>query len=172
MIRRPPRATLFPYTTLFRSGWQHAEPVLRSLAYALLDRTGDANPSKNDLPADRRGRRNLESREKIRADWLDGKADTEALTGTLQVVRQGSAVDTSQKGIELLNRGVAPQSIWDALFNGAGELLMREPRIPSLHAGTCPDAPHFARQHCSNDATRRYLVLQNAPVLPLFPGKS
>src|SRR2546422_8361592 len=24
MIRRPPRSTLFPYTTLFRSGWQFA----------------------------------------------------------------------------------------------------------------------------------------------------
>src|SRR2546430_13472766 len=24
MIRRPPRSTLFPYTTLFRSGWQGA----------------------------------------------------------------------------------------------------------------------------------------------------
>src|SRR3712207_8100632 len=23
MIRRPPRSTLFPYTTLFRSGWTH-----------------------------------------------------------------------------------------------------------------------------------------------------
>src|SRR5687767_15566036 len=23
MIRRPPRSTLFPYTTLFRSGWSH-----------------------------------------------------------------------------------------------------------------------------------------------------
>src|SRR3712207_7221910 len=26
MIRRPPRSTLFPYTTLFRSGGQHAGP--------------------------------------------------------------------------------------------------------------------------------------------------
>src|SRR5256885_5640597 len=26
MIRRPPRSTLFPYTTLFRSGWQHRAP--------------------------------------------------------------------------------------------------------------------------------------------------
>src|SRR3712207_7909864 len=25
MIRRPPRSTLFPYTTLFRSGWGGAE---------------------------------------------------------------------------------------------------------------------------------------------------
>src|SRR3712207_8689245 len=32
MIRRPPRSTLFPYTTLFRSGqgtWQMAEVVVR-----------------------------------------------------------------------------------------------------------------------------------------------
>src|SRR5256885_6509651 len=29
MIRRPPRSTLFPYTTLFRSGLQH--PVLRRI---------------------------------------------------------------------------------------------------------------------------------------------
>src|SRR5258707_7587999 len=26
MIRRPPRSTLFPYTTLFRSGLDHNEP--------------------------------------------------------------------------------------------------------------------------------------------------
>src|SRR5260221_10378936 len=26
MIRRPPRSTLFPYTTLFRSRWGHATP--------------------------------------------------------------------------------------------------------------------------------------------------
>src|SRR5438105_10493078 len=25
MIRRPPRSTLFPYTTLFRSAWERAE---------------------------------------------------------------------------------------------------------------------------------------------------
>src|SRR5882724_1899419 len=29
-------------------GWHHAEPVLRSLAYGLLDRGGDGNPSTND----------------------------------------------------------------------------------------------------------------------------
>src|SRR3712207_7981414 len=28
MIRRPPRSTLFPYTTLFRSGQEHARPSL------------------------------------------------------------------------------------------------------------------------------------------------
>src|SRR3989442_10324488 len=33
MIRRPPRSTLFPYTTLFRSGgWRAAPDVLRATA--------------------------------------------------------------------------------------------------------------------------------------------
>src|SRR3712207_6955725 len=36
MIRRPPRSTLFPYTTLFRSGHRH--PALVAAAHAQLDR--------------------------------------------------------------------------------------------------------------------------------------
>src|SRR6266446_3707907 len=98
------------WRTLQSVGWHHAEPVLRSLAYALLDRTGDKNPAKSDLPADRPGRRNLEMREKIRTDWPGGKASAEATTDMLQAIRQGSAVETSGKVVELLNRGVAPQS--------------------------------------------------------------
>src|SRR5439155_20435544 len=66
------------WRTLQSVGWHHAEPVLRSLAYALLDRTGDINPAKSDLPADRPGRRNLELRKKIRPDWLAGKVAPEA----------------------------------------------------------------------------------------------
>src|SRR5947207_9399928 len=104
------------WRTLQSVGWQHAEPVLRSLAYALLDRTGDTNPAKSDLPADRPGRRNLELRKKIRPDWLAGKVAPEATEEMLQTLRQGSAQDTSEKAVELLNRGVAPQSIWDALL--------------------------------------------------------
>src|SRR3712207_7203649 len=34
MIRRPPRSTLFPYTTLFRSSGRHAEPWARLEAMA------------------------------------------------------------------------------------------------------------------------------------------
>src|SRR2546427_6958882 len=36
MIRRPPRSTLFPYTTLFRS-FRHLEPEVVALARALAD---------------------------------------------------------------------------------------------------------------------------------------
>ena len=38
------------WRTLQHIGWQHAEPVLRSLAYALLYRDGD-NPARQDAPA-------------------------------------------------------------------------------------------------------------------------
>jgi hypothetical protein len=160
------------WRTLQSVGWHHAEPVLRSLAYALLDRTGDTNPARSDLPADRPGRRNLELRETIRADWLGGKASAEATTDMLQTIRHGSAVETSGKVVEMLNRGVAPQSVWDALFGGAAELLLREPGIRSLHSVTCTNALHFAWEHCGSDATRRYLLLQNAAFLPHFRGNS
>src|SRR2546430_8642916 len=38
MIRRPPRSTLFPYTTLFRS----SEPVIRDFPILEFDISGDA----------------------------------------------------------------------------------------------------------------------------------
>src|SRR5438034_106538 len=160
------------WRTLQSVGWHHAEPVLRSLAYALLDRTGDANPAQSDLPADRPGRRHLELRRRIRPDGLAGKVAPEATEEMLQTLRQGSAQDTSEKAVDLLNRGAAPQSIWDAFFDGAGELLMREPGIRSLHAVTCTNALHFAWRHCGSDATRRYLLLQNAAFLPLYRGNT
>jgi hypothetical protein len=161
------------FRTLEAIGWQHAEPVLRSLAYALLDRGGaKENPAEADLPADRPYRRNLEEAKKIRAGWLDGKPNSEATAEMLQTVREGSARDTSDKAVELLNRGIAPQSIFDALFDGAGELLMREPGIRSLHAFTCTNAIHYAWQHSHNEETRKLLFLQNAAFLPLFRGNS
>ena len=158
------------WRTLQCIGWHHAEPVLRSLAYAMLDRTGDTNPARSDLPADRPGRRNLELRKKIRPDWLAGKVAPEATAEMLETLRQGSAQDTSEKTVELLNRGVAPQSIWDAFFDGAGELLMREAGIRSLHAVTCTNALHFQWQHCGSEETRKLLLLQGAAFLPLYRG--
>src|SRR5258708_19386915 len=42
MIRRPPRSTLFPYTTLFRS--RMTRPLASTLARPLASRTGAPNP--------------------------------------------------------------------------------------------------------------------------------
>jgi len=160
------------WRTLQAIGWQHAEPVLRSLAYGLLDRGGDQNPAKADLPADRPWRANRTAVAKIRADWLEGKPNASATTEMLETLRHASPDEASDKVIELLNRGVASQSITDAFFAAAGELLMRRPGILSLHACTSANALHFAFQNTANDETRRLLLLQNAAFLTLFRGEA
>ena len=161
------------FRTLEAIGWQHAEPVLRSLALAILDRVGaKENPAKADLPADRPFRRNVENAKQIRAGWLDGKPDADGTGELLQAIRSGSAMDTSELTVKLLNRGAAPQSIFDALFDGAGELLMQAPGIASLHATTFTNAIRYSWQHAQNDDTRRMLLLQNAAFLPLYRGNS
>src|SRR2546430_9959675 len=54
MIRRPPRSTLFPYTTLFRSDVQHVHRAGRGQAHTAGDDVGgrDAAPAERiDGPA-------------------------------------------------------------------------------------------------------------------------
>ena len=155
------------WRTLQCIGWQHAEPVLRSLAYALLQH-GKGNPADRDEPADRPGRLNLARAARIKEGWYAGKPDAAAAADLLSTLRKGSDDDASQQVVELLNRGIAPQSIWDALFDGAGELLLRKPNIVSLHAVTTTNALHYAYQASGDDLTRRLLMLQNAAFLTLF----
>ena len=150
-------------------GWQHAEPVLRSLAYALLEGARD-NPAKSDLQPDRAFRQNLEALKKVRADWRDGKANAEATIEVHHAIRSGSSSDLSDLTVKLLNDGVAPQSIHDALFNSAGELLMQAPGILSLHAMTTTNALRYAWQRVRSDELRRLILLQNASFLPVFRG--
>ena len=152
-------------------GWRHAEPILRSVVYALLDRVGDPNPSKNDLPADRSFRRNVELVKGIRADWLEGKSDGDATKDLFAAFRQGSAVEVSTRTIELLNKGVAPQSLFDAFHGATGEMLMRAPGIESLHATTFTNAVRYAWERVKDDNLRRLMLVQNAAFLPLYRGQ-
>ncbi len=159
------------FRTLEVIGWQHAEPVLRSLAYGLLDRGSTAvNPAKADLPPDRPFRRNLDLAKGIRAEWLGGARQAEAATEMLSVLRDGSASDASDKTVDLLNRSAAPEPLFDAFRSAAGELLMRAPGILSLHATTFTNAVHYAWQRCRDEETRKLLLLQNAAFLPLYRG--
>ena len=154
--------------TLDCIGWRYAEPVLRSLAYALLNHEGERNPAESDLDADRPGRQNEERVVKIRDGWVDGKADDAATHDLLAILRSGSPDDACDSVVHMLNRGVAPQSIWDGLLCGAGELLMRQPGIVALHAVTSSNALRYAFATSGDDHTRRLILLQNAAFLPLF----
>jgi hypothetical protein len=88
----------------------------------------------------------------------------------LATLRTSSDEDACDAVVDLLNRGIAPQSVWDAFHVAAGELLMRQPGIVALHAVTTTNALHYAYQASGNDETRRLMMLQNAAFLPMFRG--
>ncbi len=155
--------------TLDSIGWHHAEPVLRSLAYALLMHEGD-NPRDRDADADRPFRRNSELAHKVREDWLGGADDANATRELVEVLRTGSNEDSCDKVVGLLNAGASPQSVWDALHLGAGELLMRQTGIVALHAVTTANALRYAYQASADDHTRLLAMLQTAAFLPMFRG--
>lgn len=153
--------------TLECIGWQHAEPVLRSLAYALLANEG-RDPQQADSPADRAGRQNRELVAKINPEWRSGRLDAGATGEFLATLRQASDLDGAKAAVELLNRGVGPQSLWDALFDSAGEVLLRRPGIVGLHAVTTANALHYLYEATADDANRRWILLQCASFIPSF----
>lgn len=156
------------WRTLHCIGWQHAEPVLRSLAYALLNHEGGGNPAQNDFEADRPMRDSLSRVKKIRPEWQEGKVDEQATKDLLATLYAGSASDMCDQVVEMLNRGIAPQSIWDGLLCGAGELLMRQPGIVGIHTLTTTNALRYAYETAGDDETRQLMLLQNAAFLPMF----
>src|SRR2546429_2303789 len=48
MIRRPPRSTLFPYTTLFRSGPETGGPTARGQPSKVKSVTGAKSPTRSE----------------------------------------------------------------------------------------------------------------------------
>src|SRR5205807_3576466 len=71
------------WRTLQAIGWQHAEPVMRSLAFGLLDLHGDSR----HVPVGPY-EANLENAKKIRDDWTVGKPDPAATRSLLETIRQ------------------------------------------------------------------------------------
>jgi hypothetical protein len=155
------------WRTLQAIGWRHAEPVLRSLAFALLEHEGD-NPAKRDGDPDRPWRENLPRVKSLRRHWQAGKQDAAATAELLDAIRTGSASDASARVVTALNRSVDPASLWDGVFLGAGELLARQPGIVGLHCVTTANALYYAYQTTQDETTRAMMLLQAVAFLPLF----
>jgi hypothetical protein len=155
------------WRTLQTIGWRHCEPVLRSLAFALLEHEG-GNPAQRDADQDRPWRENLKRTANIRHDWQRGKIDGKATQDLLAAIRTGTPAECSELVVKLLNQEIDPASVWDGLFLGAGELLMRQPGIVGLHCVTTANALHFGYQASGNNETRQMLMLQAAAFLPMF----
>jgi hypothetical protein len=157
------------WRTLQYIGWPHAEPVLRSIAYALLSHEGD-NPSRRDAGPDRPGRRNATVVAKVRGDLRPGTADVAATSELLSVLRSASSEQACDAVVDQLARGLGTQPIWDGLLLGAGELLMRQPGIVSLHAVTTANALYYAFRNSGDEEARKLFLLQAAAFHTMFRG--
>ena len=156
------------WRTLNTIGWQHAEPILRSLAYAMLNHSGEPNPATSDLEPDRPWRHNDMLVKKLDAAWRDGQTNDDATLESIKMFREADSSAASERFAALLNKGVAPQSLWDAMFLSAGELLARQPGIVPLHALTTSNAVHYLYQTTRDEKLQQKLLLQNAAFLTLF----
>jgi hypothetical protein len=155
------------FRTLATISPAHREPVLRSLAYALLDHEG-TNPARRDAEQDRPGRDNLKRLRDLADVKPGGKHDTEATVELLGCLRTGTPADAAAKAAELLKKGIHPDSLWDSVFLGAGELLMRQPGIGGLHCVTSANALHHGYVASRDEDTRRFLLLQGEAFMPMF----
>ncbi|MEM9646517.1 MAG: hypothetical protein AAF989_16110, partial [Planctomycetota bacterium] len=156
------------FRTLQTIGWDHAEPVMRSLVYAMLNHEGEPNPADSDLIPDRVGRTNRRLLAKLPDNWNEGRTDDAATAGLVDALHDCSPEEASDELVQLIGRGVAVNSIWDALFASAGELSMRQRGIVSLHAVTTTNAMRHAFGQTGDEQTRRFLLLQNASFLAHF----
>ncbi len=161
------------FRTLQTIGWEYMEPVARSLVYALLNHNGEPNPASGDLAPDASGKRNWQRIATLkefesRAGQGTEQADEAASRELIQTLHDGSPDEASEQVVELLNSGVSAQAVWDGLFASAGELLMRQPGIVALHSVTTTNAMRYAFETTSQQATRKFLLLQNASFLSHF----
>jgi hypothetical protein len=155
------------WRTLQAIGWQHAEPVLRSLAYGLLDLQGD----KHRAPVGPY-EANLDNAGKIRGDWQVGRPDPDATRALLETIRHAEPEAASAAVVPLLNKGVAPESLWDAVVLAGSELMLRSPGIISLHAMTSSNALHYIFRVSGDDTTRRLALLQAVGWMPLYRNRA
>ncbi len=149
-------------------GWEHAEPVIRSLAYASLNHSGESNPATRDADADRAGRKNWELVKELPKNWLHGKRDAKASLQLLDTFRSASPMEASQATFKMLAEGIHPQALFDSMFLMAAELVSRQPAIVPLHAVTTTNAMHYLYQHVYDDSLRCWLLLQSASFLAHF----
>ena len=149
-------------------GPRYAPPLLRSLAAALQNHGYDANPATSDLPSDRTWREFQAMLGEIPRSWKRGRRDDAARNGFVRTLREVSELDAGRAAIDLLKRGVSAESIWEALFATAAELVLRQPRVVPVHAQTSANAFHYAFRHARAETTQLLALLQSAAFMPAF----
>ena len=149
-------------------GPEYAPPVLRSLAAALQNHGYDANPATRDLPSDRTWRAFRGMLGEVPKGWKQGRRDDAARYEFVRTLREVPELDAGRAAIGLLKRGVSADSIWEALFATAAELVLRLPRVVPVHAQTSANAFHYVFRHAQDEDTQLLALLQAAAFMPGF----
>lgn len=149
-------------------GWEHAEPIVRSLAYAILNHQGDDNPAKHDYQADRAGRANWELAKQWTTPWLAGKLDSSISQQMLEMLRTAEPLAAAKEALGAIQSGAHPHAISDGVALAGAELVMRQPGIVPLHAITTTNAIHYLTEHVGDEQLRKWLLLQNVSFLGHF----
>ncbi len=149
-------------------GWEHAEPIVRSLAYAILNHQGDENPAKHDYAVDRAGRENWQRVVDWQTPWTDGRLDQAATLDMLQMLRSAEPTDAAAQVMKQLRGGLHQRMAGDAVALASAELVMRQPGIVPLHAVTTTNALNYLMSSVADDRLRKWLMLQNVSFLAHF----
>ena len=150
------------------AGPENAPPVLRSLAAALQNHDYDPNPATSDLPSDRTWREFQAILGEIPKSWKQGRRDDAARNELVRTLRGVSEMDAGRAAIDLLQRGVSADSIWEALFAAAAELVLTQPTVVPVHAQTSANAFHYVFRHARAESTQLLALLQSAAFMPAF----
>lgn len=151
------------WRTLQAIGWQNAEPVLRSLAFGILDRQGDSGKHAVGPYLE-----NIEAAKRFPEHWRTGAADKGASDRVLDELRHAKPTVAGSNLLEYVQGGVSPDAVWDGILKASNELLLRQPGIIALHAVTAVNALHFIYGAAGDEQTRRLCLLQAAGWAAMF----
>jgi hypothetical protein len=156
------------FRTLDVIGWHYAEPILRSLAYALLNHVGEANPFASNHRVDQPWKENRLLAESLSSNWTEGETRIEFTQSVVTGLREWDPNEAAKQVSLLLQGASSLQSVIDGLYLAGSELLMRQPGIVSLHSLTTTNAIQYLARTVQSDLLRRQLILQNASFLSFF----
>ena len=153
--------------TLQAIGWQHAEPVLRSLAVG-LGAFGKEQQVNGYAYSDQCYGGNLkrlkENFARLNDAWSADQGDSAAARSILATIRESSPDEACAEVTGRLVKGkTSAGAVWDAVHLAAAELRMRARAsavLASIHAVTSANALHYAYLAATDPQDRFLLLLQ------------
>jgi hypothetical protein len=136
------------------TGWAHAEEAARSMALTLSLRAAEEG---HDPDATW-----LANQARAEPSWGTGTSREEAVPELLAAFRQASPDQAAQEALSWLQRGLSPQSVWDAVHLSAAELMFNHATgVEALHSVTASHAARTTWEASPSESDRRLILLQS-----------